>query len=69
LVVRSDHPKRRRQGNPNPEHPTREEPLIGWAKPHIGRGPESMYIWYNTFANTPAIETLGTTNVETGSKF
>jgi hypothetical protein len=28
-----------------------------------------MYIWYNTFANTPAIETLGTTNVETGSKF
>jgi hypothetical protein len=37
------------------------------AKHHAGGSPEPIYLSYNTFSNTPtAVETLATTNVETG---
>jgi hypothetical protein len=41
---------------------------MGRAKPHVGGGSEPMYLYYNTFSNTPAVETLATVNVETGPK-
>jgi hypothetical protein len=48
--------------------PTRVEPLMGQAKPHVGGGPEPMYLCYSTFSNPTAVETLATTNIETGPK-
>jgi hypothetical protein len=52
----------------NPIRPTWVEPLIGRAKPHTRGDPGPMFLCYNTFSNTPTVETLGTTNVETGQK-
>jgi hypothetical protein len=63
LVARSDRLGWRRQGNPKtPRRPTRVEPLMDRAKPHVGGGLESMYLEYNTFSNTPAVKTLASAN-------
>jgi hypothetical protein len=48
---------------------TQVEPLMGWAKPHIGGGPgPNILMLQHIFQHPPTVETVATMNIETGPK-